>query len=214
MGIIDRRHFLRFLSLLALSSCAPHTIALRRTDPSRIKFELIEDWSPLPPKVFSGNISVPSIIGTSHAPPARLFNVANLVREAVEKGGGFDKIVHPGDQVLIKPNLVTDVQSGTGFTTDPRVVEAIAQMALDCGAKKIIFGEGSSTNRGQKSYHRDVTEKCFVMGGYADLAKKMKAVLVDLNDAGEKAGGREWVRNVGLKPGLKWKSYWISKKNS
>ena len=105
------------------------------------------------------------MIGTSHVPDDRLVKVENLVREAVEKAGGFNLVVRPGHQVLIKPNLVTDLPNGTGFTTDFRVVEAIAGMALDCGAKTILFAEGSSTNRGQKSYHRDLTEKCFAAGG-------------------------------------------------
>ena len=43
------------------------------------------------------------------------------------------------------------------------------------------------------------------------MAKKLGADLVDLNDAGEKPGGREKVRQVELKNGLKRKSYWISK---
>ena len=84
-------------------------------------------------------------------------------------------------------------------------------MALDCGAKKIIFGEGSSTNRGQREYKSGVTQKCFTVGGYADLAKRLGASLIDLNDAGEKEGGRELVRKVELKHGLISKSYWISK---
>jgi len=50
-----------------------------------------------------------------------------------------------------------------------------------------------------------VTEKCFVAGGYGDLAKKLGARIIDLNDAGERPGGRELVRNVELKDGLKEK---------
>ena len=68
------------------------------------------------------------------------------MREAVEKGGGLDKIIRPGDTVLIKPNLFTNVPNGTGLTTDVRVAEAVAKMALDCGAKRVVFAEGSSTN--------------------------------------------------------------------
>ena len=41
--------------------------------------------------------------------------------------------------------------------------------------------------------------------------KKWGLILIDLNDAGEKPGGRELVKNVDLKHGLKKKSYWISK---
>jgi uncharacterized protein (DUF362 family) len=212
MRRMDRRQFLRSLSLLAMAGCSPAAVRPRPTAPSQSKFKLIDDWSPLPPRVISRNLPVPSVIGTSHAPDDRLVKVENLVREAVEKAGGFNQVVRPGDQVLIKPNLVTDLPNGTGFTTDFRVVEAIARMALDCGAKMILFAEGSSTNQGVKSYHRDLTEKCFARGGYADLAEKMGALLVDLNEAGEKDGGRELVRKVEVRHGLQWTSYWISKR--
>jgi uncharacterized protein (DUF362 family) len=212
MERMDRRQFLRTLSFITMAGCAPAAAQPRPATPSPIKFELIEDWSPLPPRVIPGSVAIPSVIGTSHAPDDRLVKVENLVREAVEKAGGFNQVVRPGDQVLIKPNLVSALPNGTGFTTDFRVVEAIAGMALDCGAKTILFAEGSSTNLGVQNYNRDITEKCFATGGYSDLAKKMGARLVDLNEAGEEAGGRERVRKVELKHGLKWKSYWISKR--
>jgi uncharacterized protein (DUF362 family) len=211
MERMDRRQFLHFLSFLAVAGCAPAAVQPSPTTPSLSEFQLIDNWSPLPPRVISRDLPIPSVIGTSHAPDDRPVKVENLVREAVEKAGGFNRVVRPGDQVLIKPNLVSDIPNGTGFTTDFRVVEAIAGMALDCGAKRILFAEGSSTNLGVKSYHRDITEKCFAKGGYGDLAKKMGARLVDLNEAGEKDGGREMVRKVELQHGLKWKSYWISK---
>jgi uncharacterized protein (DUF362 family) len=207
MKKINRRQFLRFISAAGLSACAlPNwTAAQEGMD------KPIWNWGRLPSRVFKDKIEGPSTVGTSHAQNPLSIDVEQLVREAVEKGGGFDKIIRPGDTVLIKPNLVTNIPNGTGATTDVRVVEAVARMALDCGAKRIVFAEGSSTNRGQKSYNSDVTERCFSESGYADLAKKMGANLIDLNDAGEKAGGRELVKNVGLKHGLKQKSYWISK---
>jgi len=160
MRRMDRRQFLRSLSVLPMAGCSPAAAQPRPTASSQSKFKLIEDGSPLPPRVISRNLPVPSVIGTSHAPDDRLGKVENLVREAVEKAGGFNQVVRPGDQVLIKPNLVTDLPNGTGFTTDFRVVEAIAGMTLDCGAKTILFAEGSSTNRGQKNYNHDVTESC------------------------------------------------------
>lgn len=207
MKKINRRQFLRFISAAGLSACAlPNwTAAQEGMD------KPIWNWGRLPSRVFKDKIEGPSIVGTSHAQNPLSIDVEQLVREAVEKGGGFDKVIRPGDAVLIKPNLVTNVPNGTGATTDVRVAEAVARMALDCGAKRIVFAEGSSTNRGQKSYNSDVTERCFSESGYADLAKKMGAKLIDLNDAGERAGGRELVKNVGLNHGLKKKSYWISK---
>jgi uncharacterized protein (DUF362 family) len=214
MGEISRRQFLYYLSGFGLSACAAtleQTIESKPIDPSQIKFKRIWDWGPLPQRVFPEKVPAPSVIGTSHAQNPNSFSVENLVREALEKAGDFDKMIRPGDRVLIKPNLVFDLPSGSGMTTDVRVAEAVAKMALDCGAQKIIFAEGSATNRGLKTYQKDVTEKSFVVGGYAHLAKKLGADLVDLNDAGEKPGGRELVRRVELKNGLKRKSYWISK---
>jgi uncharacterized protein (DUF362 family) len=207
MKKMNRRQFLWFISAAGLSACAA-------TTPTRTQEGMdkpIWDWGRLPPRVFKDKVEGASIVGTSHAQNPFSIDVEQLVREAVEKGGGFDKIIRPGDTVLIKPNLVTNVPNGTGATTDVRVAEAVAKMVLDCGAKRVVFAEGSSVNRGQKSYSSEVTERCFSEGGYVNLAKRMGATLVDLNDAGEKAGGRELVKNVDLKHGLKKKSYWISK---
>ena len=71
--------------------------------------------------------------------------------------------------------------------------KAVAKMTLDCGAKRVVFAEGSSSIRGQGNYSSDVTEKCFSVCGYADLAKKMRATLVDLNGR----GGKTWRSGVG-----------------
>ena len=207
MEKMNRRQFLGFLSAVGLSACAGTTQI--RTQEGMDK--PIWDWGPLPPRVFNDKTEGSSIVGTSHAQNPFLINVEQLVREAVEKEGGLDKIICPGDTVLIKPNLFTNVQNGTGLTTDMRVAEAVAKMTLDCGAKRVVFAEGSSSIRGQGNYSSDVTKKCFSVCGYVDLAKMMRATLVDLNNAGEKPGGRELVKEVGIKHGLKKKSYWISK---
>jgi len=214
MGKISRRQFLYYLSALGLSACASplaQTIESKPTDPSKIKFKLIEDWGPLPQRVFPENVPALSVVGTSHAQNPNSVMVENLVREAIEKAGGFDRMIRPGDRVLIKPNLVSDLPRGSGMTTDVRVAEAVAKAALDCGAKKIIFAEGSAANRGLKTYQKYITEKSFLAGGFMDLARQLGADLVDLNDAGEKPGSQERVRRVELKNGLKRKSYWISK---
>ena len=207
MKKMNRRQFLRFISVAGLSACAlPNW-----TGAQEGMVKPIWDWGRLPSRIFKDKFESPSIIGTSHAQNPLSIDIEQLVREAVEKGGGLDKIIRPGDIVLIKPNLVGNIPNGTGATTDVRVAEAVAKMALDCGAKRVVFAEGSSMIRGQKSYSSDVTERCFSENGYADLAKRMGATLVDLNDAGEKPGGRELVKKMSLKHGLKNKSYWVSK---
>jgi uncharacterized protein (DUF362 family) len=69
--------------------------------------------------------------------------VEDLVRTAIELLGGMDKVVRPGDRVLIKPNLVRPAPPPT--TTDPRVTAAICKMALEAGAKEVIVGEDTAT---------------------------------------------------------------------
>lgn len=207
---MNRRQFLRFLSLAGFSALALPTRA-EAQEPLR---KPVRDWGQLPPRVFNDRMHVPPVVGTSHAGDPGSFNVEQLVREAVEWAGGFDKVIRPGDTVLVKPNLVTNLPSGAGFTTDRRVAEAVVKMALDCGAKRIVFAEGSSVNHPVSRYgewSRDRTALCFEAGGFGELAKKYGAVLVDLNAAGKKENGRELVRNVEIEHGLKSKSYWISK---
>jgi len=207
MEKMNRRQFLRVVSAAGLSACALTTYTRAQEGMEKP----IWDWGRLPPRVFKDKIEGPSIVGTSHAQNLSSINVERLVREAVEKGGGLDKIIRPGDTVLLKPNLCLNVRNGTGVTTDTRVAEAVAKMAFDCNAKRLVFAEGSSANIGQKSYSSDVTERCFAVSGYAELAKRMGATLVDLNHAGERDGGRELVKTVALEHGLMKKSYWISK---
>jgi uncharacterized protein (DUF362 family) len=208
MEKMSRRQFIWFMSAAGVCTWmgTTHVRAQEGMD------KPIRDWGPLPERVFQSKIEKPPVVGTSHSHNPYMINIEQLVREAVEKAGGLDKVIHAGDTVLIKPNLVTNVSNGTGITTDVRVAEAVARMALDCGAKKIVFAEGSSTNIGQAKYSKEVTQRCFLSTGYTDLAERMGATVIDLNHAGKTPGGRELVRNVDLKYGLKKKSYWIAKR--
>lgn len=48
-----------------------------------------------------------------------------------------------GKTVIIKPNLVIAEPSSSGITTDPEVVRAVVDLALDAGATRILIAEGS-----------------------------------------------------------------------
>ncbi len=84
-----------------------------------------------------------------------------LVRDAVEIAGGWP--VKPGDVVLIKPNLVASIffllyhgktseEDFQACLTDPRIVRALAIMAKESGAKRIIIGEGPAAGDGWAGY--------------------------------------------------------------
>lgn len=73
-----------------------------------------------------------------------------------------------GDQVLIKPNLVEPAAPDSGEVTSPRVVEAIARYCLDCGASRVIIGEGPGYYQPQ-SHLRE----CFTRTGISEVARRL-----------------------------------------
>ena len=60
-------------------------------------------------------------------------------------GGPFTKVIPPGARVLVKPNLVLDENEGSGgmepLITDPALVRAVVEGALDSGAGEVIVGD-------------------------------------------------------------------------
>ncbi len=77
-------------------------------------------------------------------------------------------IVTPGDRVLLKPNLVHTMPYGGNDMTSPAVVEAVAQYCLDCGASRVIIGEGPGSYQ-PKSRLRE----CFTRPGITRIAEKL-----------------------------------------
>jgi uncharacterized repeat protein (TIGR02543 family) len=76
------------------------------------------------------------------------FNVANstIVERAIDSAlgpGGITNLVHPGNTVLIKPNIVTDQLSAV---TDYRVVMALVNVIKTASPGRIIIAEASAQN--------------------------------------------------------------------
>jgi uncharacterized protein (DUF362 family) len=60
------------------------------------------------------------------------------LRKALDAAGGLAHYVHPGDIVLIKPNVAFDRSPNLGATTNPEVLESLIQMVLvDCRAQEV-----------------------------------------------------------------------------
>jgi uncharacterized protein (DUF362 family) len=55
--------------------------------------------------------------------------------------GGMPKIVKRGDKVLIKINTVIPVPANEGFTTDPRMLEALIELVQEQNPAEILIGE-------------------------------------------------------------------------
>jgi uncharacterized protein (DUF362 family) len=110
--------------------------------------------------------------------------IETLVRDAVEIAGGWP--VKPGDVVFIKPNLVASVfflvyhqktseEDFQACQTDPRIVRALAVMAKESGAKRILIGEGPAAGDGWAG---------FMQSGYVAMVKDLEkeGIKVELLD--------------------------------
>jgi len=78
------------------------------------------------------------VVGVGHSSQAY-----RAARTAIAASGQFPSAAMAGKTVIIKPNLVIAALSTSGITTDPQVVRAIVDLALDAGAARILIAEGS-----------------------------------------------------------------------
>ena len=80
--------------------------------------------------------------------------IQQMVRQAVEMAGGLDDLIHDGDVVVIKPNLVNAYQEGetqplrpkvNGVTTDYRMIQAVVSLVRELNPTgKVLIMEGSA----------------------------------------------------------------------
>ena len=64
--------------------------------------------------------------------------VAVMLRKALDAIGGITHYIHPGDVVLLKPNVAFDRSPNMGATTNPEIIEKLIQLLLvDCRAAEV-----------------------------------------------------------------------------
>jgi uncharacterized protein (DUF362 family) len=86
---------------------------------------------------------------TAHVSAVRGTDLYSMARDAVDALGGIQTVVHDGETVFIKPNMVTlpgAAQNNVfawGECTKPEVVVAVAEQCLEAGASEVIIGDGS-----------------------------------------------------------------------
>jgi uncharacterized protein (DUF362 family) len=68
--------------------------------------------------------------------------VKGMIRDIADQTmGGMSNIVKRGDKVLIKINTVIPVPANEGFTTDPRMLEALIELVQEQNPAQILIGE-------------------------------------------------------------------------
>ena len=63
------------------------------------------------------------------------------IGQAVAAIGGFERLVEPGDTILVKPNFNT--ADPPPASSDPQFVKAVIELLYEHGAGKVIVGESS-----------------------------------------------------------------------
>jgi uncharacterized protein (DUF362 family) len=106
-------------------------------------------------------------------------DVETAVRKAVALTHALDSVQWKGSMVLIKPNVVKPVQSGSGIVTDARLIEAVTRLVLERNPRSVVIGEGSSV--GYDFPDRMDSMDCMEMAGVLEVARKCGVEVVDLN---------------------------------
>ncbi|KKH46125.1 (Fe-S)-binding protein [Methanosarcina sp. 1.H.T.1A.1] len=91
--------------------------------------------------------------------------------------GGIEKIIDPGDRVLLKPNLLSASPPEAATTTHPSVVAAMCEFVLSAGGKPVV-GDGAGISR------PGATAKALKVSGIEEAARKAGAGVVNFETAG------------------------------
>ena len=103
-------------------------------------------------------------------------HISSILGTALHDIGGLDSIVHPGDTVVIKPNLTADATPSSGGTTRPEVVEALISHLVACQPSRVLIAEGTARFGTQQ-------DTAFLNWGWREMAARAGVDLYNL-DAG------------------------------
>lgn len=111
------------------------------------------------PDVFAAPVSSPSlavVTGKDHT---------RLVAQILNTLGGMDKFIRPGDKVVIKPNIGWDRSPEQAANTNPIVIKALAEQALEAGAGEILVFDRTCNEK----------RRCYTNSGIVDALKSLKS---------------------------------------
>lgn len=121
-----------------------------------------------PSTAISDPVSIVSIIQSEkeHASEITQENIEVMVRQAIELAGGLDDLIHDGQTVVLKPNLLTfrslpyDNQpsvnlapGANGIVTDYRIIQAVTNIVRELNPNgQIILIEGSAVGSTRSNF--------------------------------------------------------------
>ncbi len=109
------------------------------------------------------------------------------VHRALEHLGGIGQFVRRGQQVLIKPNMLSAKTPEKAVTTHPAILEAVVREVFAIGGKPVIGDSPSGANRG--------VARCWEMTGFKDVSERTGARLINFEAGGttiREIGGRQY----------------------
>jgi len=96
------------------------------------------------------------------------YDVKALTRKVFEAAGGIGRFISKGDVVVVKPNLSWARRPELAATTNPIVLEAVVELCLEAGAKKVRIADNTI----------NPARRCFAVTGANMVAEKTGAELV------------------------------------
>lgn len=113
---------------------------------------------------------------------ATSYKPAALVEAAIAALGGIETFVKPGDNVIIKPNIVAaDYSYEYAAYTNPEVVGAITALCVGAGAGSVRMMDSPSTSSGEQAYARSgIGEAVIAAGGQTEVMSSIKFRQVDI----------------------------------
>ena len=100
------------------------------------------------------------------------------VREVVAALGGMRHFIEPGQQVILKPNLLTDRTPEEAVTTHPDIVEAAIKLVREAGGTPIVADSPANAAKLQAVWERT---------GIGALCERTGTPLLSLEESGSRA---------------------------
>lgn len=103
----------------------------------------------------------------------------NAIKEALDLIGGLEKIISPGNRVLLKPNVLSARPPEDAVTTHPAVVKAMCELVMGAGGIPVV-GDGSGITRADST----ATQRALKASGIEDVTAELGVELINFEILG------------------------------